>query len=303
MTMIHTIWGIVLFPAVCTTLGAAVVFCLRKPPRAVVQRAMLGFAAGVMLAASIWSLLLPAIAYAEEGGGAAWVSPVGGFCLGAAGLLLLEHIGDWLLSAYARGGAVAAAGGQGGTAESSTSLLGAAQTNVAQIDSVQTGTCARCATQAGADTETVNAGRVIFAITLHNLPEGMIVGLGAALALAGNAEALVGAAALSLGIGLQNLPEGASVSLPMRQAGRGRFVSFVGGAASGVVEPIGALIALCVAGWVTPLMPWLLAAAAGAMVCVAAEEMIPLAMAKGRVGVISVVVGFALMMAMDVGLG
>ncbi|MFI3168476.1 MAG: ZIP family metal transporter [Faecalibacterium sp.] len=300
MTLMHTIWGIVLFPAVCTALGAAVVFCLRKPPRAVVQRAMLGFAAGVMLAASIWSLLLPAIAYAEEGGGSAWVSPVGGFCLGAAGLLLLEHIGDWLLSAHARGTAVVAVGRQGGTGATCASPLGAAQTDVTQIDRAQT---IACAPQAGADTETVNAGRVIFAITLHNLPEGMIVGLGAALALAGNAEALVGAAALSLGIGLQNLPEGASVSLPMRQAGRGRFVSFVGGAASGVVEPLGALIALCVAGWVTPLMPWLLAAAAGAMVCVAAEEMIPLAMAKGRVGVISVVVGFALMMAMDVGLG
>ncbi len=251
-----TILAIALFPAGCTALGAAVVFMLRKPPSAGLQRAMLGFAAGIMLAASIWSLLLPAITYTETDAWG-WVSPVGGFCLGAAGLLLLEHLGNRLLF----------------------------------VD------------QSPKREGEVNAGRVVFAITLHNLPEGMIVGLGIALALAGDAEALAGAAALSLGIGLQNIPEGASVSLPVHQGGKGRMVSFLGGAASGVVEPIGAAVALCVASVVTPMMPWLLAAAAGAMVCVAVEEMIPLAMAKGRVGVISVVVGFALMMAMDVGLG
>ncbi len=253
-TTIIFLLGLVAFPAVCTALGAGAVFLLRKPPCGALQRGMLGFAAGVMLAASIWSLLLPAIDYAT-GDAFVWLSPVGGFCLGAVCLLAIEHFGAGLLSP--------------------------------------------CQQQAGE----VNAGRVIFAITLHNLPEGMIVGLAAALCLAGDTDLLAGAIALSVGMGLQNIPEGASVSLPMHQAGSGRVRSFLGGAASGLVEPLGAGIAFCVAGAITPLMPWFLAAAAGAMVCVAAEDMIPLAMAKGRVGVISVVLGFALMMALDVGLG
>ncbi len=253
---IEFLLGLILFPAFCTAFGAAAVFMLRKPPCGTLQRGMLGFAAGVMLAASIWSLLLPAIDYAEAGGASAWLGPVGGFCLGAAGLLALEYLGHRLLPTDAQ-----RAQGE------------------------------------------VNAARVIFAITLHNLPEGMIVGLAAALSLAGDTEALAGALALSIGMGLQNIPEGASVSLPMRQSGKGRWQSFCAGAASGLVEPLGALLAICVAGSITPLMPWFLAAAAGAMVCVAAEDMIPLAMAKGRVGVISVVLGFALMMALDVALG
>ncbi len=291
------IGGLISLPAVCTAIGAATVFFLRKPPRAILQCGMLGFAAGVMIAASIWSLLLPAITYAETiGGMATWGIPVGGFCLGAAGLLALEHFGNLLLPASAQE-----------TCSIAGELLGQGS-SAAQAVAVQTGECTRKEETADIQndegaTAQVNAGRVILAITLHNLPEGMIVGLAAALSLAGSAEALAGAVALSIGIGLQNLPEGAAVSLPMRQAGKGRFVSFLAGAASGIVEPIGALIAIAAAATITPLMPWLLAAAAGAMVCVAAEDMIPIAMAKGRIGVISVVLGFALMMAMDVALG
>ena len=241
--------GALLFPTLCTALGAAGVFFLRRQPGPRLQRALLGFAAGVMLAASVWSLLLPAIRRAESGCLPAWVPPAAGLCLGALGLLWLEHkAGDLLV------------GGAG------------------------------------------HCGRVVLAITLHNLPEGMVVGLAVALAFQGSEDSLAGALALSIGIGLQNIPEGASVSLPLRQAGKSRWRAFCGGAASGLVEPLGALLALLLAGWVAPAMPWLMAMAAGAMVCVTAQEMIPAAAEEGRSGVVSVILGFALMMAMDVAL-
>lgn len=241
--------GALLFPTMCTALGAAGVFFLRRQPGPRLQRALLGFAAGVMLAASVWSLLLPAIRRAESGCLPAWVPPAAGLCLGALGLLWLEHkAGDLLV------------GGAG------------------------------------------HCGRVVLAVTLHNLPEGMVVGLAVALAFQGSEDSLAGALALSIGIGLQNIPEGASVSLPLRQAGKSRWQAFCGGAASGLVEPLGALLALLLAGWVAPAMPWLMAMAAGAMVCVTAQEMIPAAAGEGRSGVVSVILGFALMMAMDVAL-
>ena len=241
--------GALLFPTLCTALGAAGVFFLRQQPGPRLQRALLGFAAGVMLAASVWSLLLPAIQRAESGCLPAWVPPAAGLCLGALGLLWLEHkAGDLLV------------GGAG------------------------------------------HCGRVVLAVTLHNLPEGMVVGLAVALAFQGSEDSLAGALALSIGIGLQNIPEGASVSLPLRQAGKSRWRAFCGGAASGLVEPLGALLALLLAGWVAPAMPWLMAMAAGAMVCVTAQEMIPAAAEEGRSGVVSVILGFAMMMAMDVAL-
>ncbi|MBD9127026.1 MAG: ZIP family metal transporter [Faecalibacterium prausnitzii] len=146
-------------------------------------------------------------------------------------------------------------------------------------------------------------GRVVLAVTLHNLPEGMVVGLAAALALQGEPEAVSGALALALGIGLQNIPEGAAVSLPLVQAGQGRRKAFCAGAASGLVEPLGALLALALAGWVSAALPWLMSAAAGCMVCVTAQEMIPEAVEQDEpAGVISVVLGFALMMALDIAL-
>ena len=205
-------------------------------------------AAGIMLAASVWSLLLPAIARSE--GRAAWVPPALGLILGAVGLLRLEDAAGQLL-----------AGGPG------------------------------------------HCGRMVLAVTLHNLPEGMVVGLAAALALQGEPEAVSGALALALGIGLQNIPEGAAVSLPLAQAGQGRWKAFCAGAASGLVEPLGALLALALAGWVSAALPWLMSAAAGCMVCVTAQEMIPEAVEQDEpAGVISVVLGFALMMALDIAL-
>lgn len=239
------------FPCGCTALGAAVVFLLRSEPREPARRAMMGFAAGVMLAASVWSLLLPAIERAGAAGpGRGWLAPALGLVLGAVGLMILEWAAGELL-----------AGGRG------------------------------------------HSGRVVLAVTLHNLPEGMVVGLAAAMAAGGSAEALAGVAALSLGIGLQNLPEGAAISLPMRQAGASRLRSFLGGAASGLVEPLGGLLAAALAVWVAGWMPWLLSMAAGAMITVTAQEMIPDAAAEGSAGIVSVVLGFAVMMALDVALG
>ena len=227
--------GVLLFPAVCTTLGAAGVFLLRRSAAPRTQRVLSGMAAGIMLAASVWSLLLPAIERTRELGVAAWVPPSAGLVLGAAGLLRLESMAGQLLQ---RG-----------------------------------------------------KSRMVLAVTLHNLPEGMVVGLAAALALSGEPDAVSGALALSLGIGLQNIPEGAAVSLPLAHSGRTRLQAFGAGAASAL------------AGWVQAALPWLMSAAAGCMVCVTAQEMIPEAVEQDEpAGVVSIVLGFALMMALDVAL-
>ena len=237
--------GVLLFPAVCTTLGAAGVFLLRRSAAPRTQRVLSGMAAGIMLAASVWSLLLPAIERTRELGVAAWVPA--GLVLGAAGLLRLESMAGQLLQ---RG-----------------------------------------------------KSRMVLAVTLHNLPEGMVVGLAAALALSGEPDAVSGALALSLGIGLQNIPEGAAVSLPLAHSGRTRLPAVGAGAASGLVEPLGALAAFALAGWVQAALPWLMSAAAGCMVCVTAQEMIPEAVEQDEpAGVVSIVLGFALMMALDVAL-
>ena len=244
---------VLLLPAACTALGAAGAFLVRQMDEPRTRRMLCGMAAGIMLAASVWSLLLPAIERAEGGPLPVWIPPAAGLVLGAAGLLRLEQTAGRLLHS-----------GEGHNGR---------------------------------------MGRVVLAVTLHNLPEGMVVGLAAALALRGEPDAVSGALALALGIGLQNIPEGAAVSLPLVQSGRGRLRAFGAGAASGLVEPLGALLALALAGWVSAALPWLMSAAAGCMVCVTAQEMIPEAVAEDEpAGVISVVLGFALMMALDVGL-
>ena len=240
--------GVISLPAFCTSLGAASVFLLHRHAAARSTRMLDGAAAGIMLAASVWSLLLPAIERARSGPLPAWLPPAAGLVLGAGGLLWLERAAGQLLAAEAGRGR-----------------------------------------------------RMVLAVTLHNLPEGMVVGLAAALALRGEADAVNGAIALAVGIGLQNIPEGAAVSLPLAGGGRGR--AFCAGVASGLVEPVGALLALALAGWVSAALPWLMSAAAGCMVCVTAAEMIPAAVADDEsAGVLSVVAGFALMMALDVAL-
>ena len=238
------------FTFLMTALGAGVVFCFRRPPSGRMKRIYLGFAAGVMAAATIWSLLLPAI---ERGRGLAlpaWIPSAIGLVLGAVGLLQVEQFAGQLL-----------AGGAG------------------------------------------HSGRMILAVTLHNLPEGMVAGLAAAMALTGEPDAISGALALSLGIGLQNIPEGAAVSLPLAHGSCTRLRAFLAGAASGLVEPLGALLAFALAEQVGAALPWLLSAAAGCMVCVTAQEMIPQAVEEDEpAGVVSIVLGFALMMALDVAL-
>ena len=244
---------VLLLPALCTALGAAGVFLVRRADEPRTRRMLCGMAAGIMLAASVWSLLLPAIERAEAGSLPVWLAPAAGLVLGAVGLLRLEEAAGRLMH--------------------------------------------------GSGREHGRMGRVVLAVTLHNLPEGMVVGLAAALALRGEPEAVSGALALALGIGLQNIPEGAAVSLPLAQAGQGRRKAFCAGAASGLVEPLGALLALALAGWVSAALPWLMSAAAGCMVCVTAQEMIPEAVEQDEpAGVISVVLGFALMMALDIAL-
>ena len=233
---------ILLLPALCTALGAAGVFLVRRADEPRTRRMLCGMAAGIMLAASVWSLLLPAIERAEAGTLPVWLAPAAGLVLGAVGLLRLEEAAGRLMHTGSK--------------------------------------------------EDGRMGRVVLAVTLHNLPEGMVVGLAAALALQGEPEAVSGALALALGIGL-----------PLAQAGQGRRKAFCAGAASGLVEPLGALLALALAGWVSAALPWLMSAAAGCMVCVTAQEMIPEAVEQDEpAGVISVVLGFALMMALDIAL-
>lgn len=239
---------LVCIPAGCTALGAAGVFFLRRRPTVWLQQVLLGFAAGVMLAASVFSLLLPAVERAAGGTLPAWLPATAGLCIGALGLLWLQQ---------------------------------------------------RTACLWGGECDSM--GRVVLAITLHNLPEGMVVGLALALAASGEKQALAGALALCFGIGLQNIPEGAAVSLPLRHTGQSRRQAFGWGVLSGMAEPLGAVLAMGLAGWVGPAMPWLMAAAAGVMLCVTAQEMIPQA-AQARGGVVSVLLGFALMMALDLAL-
>ena len=224
-----------------TTLGASLVFFLRSStPR--FQTVLPGFAGGVMTAASVWSLLLPAIEQVNaEGRLPAWLPAAAGLILGALFLTAADAL----------------QGGAGGR------------------------------------------DRMLFtAITLHNIPEGMAVGL--AFALAADGEGLAAALALALGISIQNFPEGAAVSLPLRQRGMGRGRAFLYGVASGAVEPVFGMLAVGAAALVHPVMPWLLSFSAGAMLCVTFHELCP--EAADRPGTLGFIGGFALMMVLDVAL-
>nr|WP_325193612.1 ZIP family metal transporter [uncultured Oscillibacter sp.] len=240
------------FTFLMTTLGAAMVFFFAGEPRPHFQKALLGFAAGVMTAASVWSLLLPAINRSAALPLPSWLPAAGGMLLGVVFLAAL----DGLLPRLRR------SRGRLDASWRQTTLL-------------------------------------MTAITLHNVPEGMAVGL--AFALAAGGEGLAGAAALAMGIGIQNFPEGAAVALPLRQGGWSRSRSFAGGMLSGAVEPVfGVLVVLAAAG-VEPLMPWLLSFAAGAMLYVVVEELVP--QAHSRAGTCGFVLGFLVMMVLDVALG
>lgn len=246
-----------------TALGSAMVFFFRKRVTAGTQRIFLGFAAGVMVAASVWSLLIPAIEEAQNWGMPGWLPAAGGFLLGVGFLMALDCVMPHL-------------------------HLGAEEPE-------------------GHSSTWRRTTLLIFAVTLHNIPEGMAVGFSFALAAQhGNDPALyAGAMALAIGMGIQNFPEGAAISLPLRQEGLPAWKSFVYGGLSGIVEPIFGILAVLVAGSIQPLLPWLLAFAAGAMLYVVVEELIPEAHLgeHSNVGTLGVMAGFLVMMVLDVALG
>ena len=245
-----------------TALGAAMVFLFRRQSSPALHRVMLGFAAGVMIAASMWSLLIPAIEEAQAQNMTAWVPAAGGSILGIAFLLAMDALLPHLTpdSFHWR---------EGRTSRRRTALL-------------------------------------VLAVTLHNIPEGMAVGISCALAArSGDPSLITAAIALAMGIGIQNFPEGAAISLPLRQEGMRRWKAFLIGAASGLVEPAFGLLTVLAVGSVQPLMPWLLSFAAGAMLYVVVEELIPEANLSqgGHAGTLGVMAGFLIMMILDVALG
>ncbi len=258
------IWGL-LIPFIGTAAGAACVFFLKKDLRAGVQRALTGFAAGVMVAASIWSLIVPAIDQSADKGRLAFLPAFIGFWLGILFLLLLDHVIPHL------------------------------HRRIDQADQTE-----------GPKAKLDRTVMMVLAVTLHNIPEGMAVGVVYAGLLAGTANITAGAAlALALGIAIQNFPEGAIISMPLFAEGKSKRKAFRLGVLSGAVEPLFGSLTVLIAGLVIPAMPYLLSFAAGAMLYVVVEELIP-EMSAGEhsnIGVIFFAVGFSLMMALDVALG
>ena len=252
----------ILIPFLGTTLGAACVFLMKRSLGDLVQRSLAGFAAGVMVAASVWSLLIPAIEQSEDLGGLSFLPAFLGFWAGVLFLLLLDrliphlHVGS-------------------DQAEGPKSKLG-------------------------------RTTMMVLAVTLHNIPEGMAVGVMYAGFLGGNGQITAASAlALSLGIAIQNFPEGAIISMPLQAEGQPKGKAFLGGVLSGVVEPIGAVLTLLAAQLVIPALPYLLSFAAGAMLYVVVEELIP-EMSQGKhsnLGTVFFAVGFSVMMTLDVALG
>lgn len=256
------IWIGILIPFVGTTLGAAMVFFMRKEMNGKIQKGLLGFASGVMIAASVWSLLIPAIEMSEEQGGIPWMPAAVGFLLGIGFLLLLDTLTPHL-----------------------------------HLNED---------TPEGLPSNLKKTTMLVLAVTLHNIPEGMAVGVTFAGILAGNTMiSLAGAFALSIGIAIQNFPEGAIISMPLRSEGQSKGKAFLYGAASGVVEPIAALLTILLTSLVVPILPYLLAFEAGAMIYVVVEELIPESQTgkHTNIGTIGVAVGFVLMMVLDVALG
>ena len=264
MEMKTVIWGLII-PFFGTAAGAACVFFLKKDLQANVQRALTGFAAGVMVAASIWSLIVPAIEQSEAKGRLAFLPAFIGFWIGILFLLSLDHVIPHL------------------------------HRRIDQADQVE-----------GPKANLNRTLMLVLAVTLHNIPEGMAVGVVYAGLFSGSANITAGGAlALALGIAIQNFPEGAIISMPLFAEGKSKSRSFWLGVLSGAVEPIFGGITVLVASLVVPAMPYLLSFAAGAMLYVVVEELIP-EMSSGEhsnIGVMFFAVGFSLMMALDVALG
>ena len=251
-----------LIPFLGTTLGSAIVFLMKNKMNTKVQKLLLGFASGVMIAASIWSLITPSIEMAEEQGIVSWIPAAIGFLFGIIFLLVLDSIIPHL-----------------------------------HLNSKK---------PEGIKAKLKNTTMMVLAVTLHNIPEGMAVGVVFAGVLAQNTTiTLAGAFALSIGIAIQNFPEGAIISMPLKNEGMSKIKAFFYGTLSGIVEPIGAIITILLTGIVTPILPYLLSFAAGAMIYVVVEELIPESQVgeHSNIGTIGVAIGFVIMMILDVALG
>ena len=251
-----------LVPFAGTALGSACVFFMRKDLSVTVQKSLTGFASGVMVAASIWSLIIPAMEQSEHMGKLSFLPAAAGFWAGILFLLILD------------------------------SLVPHLHLN---SDSAE-----------GVKSKLKRTTMMVLAVTLHNLPEGMAVGVVYAGLLSGNNSITAGGAlALALGIAIQNFPEGAIISMPLHAEGRSRWKAFADGALSGAVEPVGALLTILASTLIIPAMPYLLSFAAGAMMYVVVEELIPEMSYEPHtnIGVVMFAVGFTVMMALDVALG
>ena len=252
----------ILIPFLGTTLGSAMVFFMRREMNGRVQKALLGFASGVMIAASVWSLLIPAIEMSEEQSNIAWVPAAVGFLLGIGFLLLLDTLTPHI--------------------------------HLTEEE------------PEGIKADLKKTTMLVLAVTLHNIPEGMAVGVTFAGVMTGNTTITLAAAfVLAIGIAIQNFPEGAIISMPLRGEGISRRRAFLYGTASGIVEPIAAFITILLTGLVVPILPYLLAFAAGAMIYVVVEELIPESQSgkHTNIGTIGVAFGFVMMMVLDVALG
>ena len=254
-------WGLMI-PLAGTTLGSACVFFLKDKLNELLQKGLLGFASGVMVAASVWSLLIPSMDMAAGMGRLAFVPAAAGMLLGMAFLLGMDRVIPHLHL---------------GTQEAE-----------------------------GPKTSLKKTTMLVLAVTLHNIPEGMAVGVMYAGFLAGNTQiTATSALVLSLGIAIQNFPEGAIISMPLRAEGESKGKAFLDGVLSGIVEPVGAVLTLLAAQLVIPALPYLLSFAAGAMLYVVVEELIP-EMSQGKhsnIGTVFFAVGFSVMMTLDVALG
>ncbi|MBO6243201.1 MAG: ZIP family metal transporter [Clostridia bacterium] len=254
-------WGLAI-PFIGTTLGAAMVFLMKNKINNKIEKLLLGFASGVMIAASIWSLIIPAIDMAEEQGQIAWLPATVGFLLGICFLLILDSIIPHL-----------------------------------HLNSPK---------PEGMKAKLKKTTMMVLAVTLHNIPEGMAVGVVFAGAITGNTGiTMAGAFTLAIGIAIQNFPEGAIISMPLKSEGMSKAKAFLYGTLSGIVEPIAAVITILFTNTVVSILPYLLAFAAGAMIYVVVEELIPESQSgeHSNIGTIGVAIGFVIMMVLDVALG
>ena len=251
-----------LIPFLGTTLGSATVFLMKNKLNKKVEKILLGFAAGVMIAASVWSLLIPSIDMAQEQGILPWLPAAIGFMLGIVFLLVLDSLIPHL-----------------------------------HLESTK---------PEGIKIKLKKTTMMVFAVTLHNIPEGMAVGVSFAGTLMENTGiTLAGAFALAIGIAIQNFPEGAIISMPLKAEGMSKGKAFLYGTLSGIVEPIGAIITILLTSTVIPILPYVLSFAAGAMIYVVVEELIPESQVgeHSNIGTIGVAIGFTIMMILDVAFG